>query len=106
MFSLDREYHFEGILKLSKSHVIATGLNPKDDIINWLFVKIDKSLFTIIYKIEDPLAAEYETPFKVQVSFAAIEHLQNTLSLNNTYEVLRGQESVGSLVLNSVINNF
>ena len=99
MLTENRKYHFVGELTLKKSHVLDEQDQPKDDKINWLFLNAGKQQFSFVYKIENPLEAEYNKPFKVELSFTMIEDVIKIIELHHIYEVLRGQEIIGIVKL-------
>ena len=99
MLSENRKYHFVGELILHKSQVLNAPNRPKDDKVNWLFLKVGERQFSFVYKIENPFEANYEMPFKADLAFTMIEVVENILQLNHTYEVLRGQEPIGIVKL-------
>jgi hypothetical protein len=104
MLSENREFHYNGELTLFRSHVLDKKVKPKDDQVNWLFLKIGIWQFSFVYKIMDPLSAEYELPFKIELAFTMIEKAIETLKLETRYEVLRGQEPIGSVILINLID--
>ncbi len=95
MLSENRKYHFIGELTLERSHLLDKQSRPKDDIVNWLFLKEGDKQFSFVYKIENPLEAEYGKPFKADLAFTMIEALKNIIQINHTYEVLRANELIG-----------
>jgi hypothetical protein len=95
----NRKYHFVGELTLNKSRVLAEQILPRDDKVNWLFLKIGEQQFSFIYKIENLFEANYEKPFKVKLAFTMIETVRNVVELNCIYEVLRGNEMIGKIKL-------
>ena len=103
MLTENRKYNFVGELTLNRSSVLDTNDQPKDDKVNWLFLNTGERQFSFVYKIENPLEANYEKPFKVDVAFTMIETAKKNIELNCDYEVFRGQESIGSLRLNTVV---
>jgi hypothetical protein len=101
MLTENRKYDFKGELNLKKSRVLPYGARPKDDKVKWLFIRTGEKQFSFIYKIENPLDANYEKPFKVDIAFTMIEAVKEIIELNCEYEVLRGQESIGILKVNA-----
>lgn len=99
MLTENRVYHFVGELTLRRSHVLGEEAQPKDDKVNWLFLNTGEQLFSFLYKIENPLGANYDKPFKVELAFTMIEAVIKVIKLNYTYEVLRGQETIGTIIL-------
>jgi hypothetical protein len=95
----NRKYHFIGELTLNKSRVLGEQCLPKDDKVNWLFLNLEKQQFSFVYKFENPLEARYEKPFKIKLAFTMIETVRDVIELNCFYEVLRGQELAGRIVL-------
>lgn len=104
MLTENRKYNFIGELTLKKSSVLPAGERPKDDKVNWLFLNIGTQQFSFIYKIENPLQANYEEPFKVDLAFTMIEIAKENIELNCEYEVLRGEEIIGNLKLNKELD--
>jgi hypothetical protein len=103
MLTENRKYNFIGELTLKRSRVLENGSRPKDDKVNWLFLNTGERQFSFVYKIDSPLKANYEEPFKVDLSFTMIEVVKDNIELNCEYEILRGQESIGTLKLITVI---
>jgi len=103
MLTDKREYDFVGELTLHESNVANAPHQPKDDKVNWLFLNTGERQFSFVYKIEDPLKANYEKPFKVDLAFTMIEAVKEIVQLNHTYEALRGQETIGTVKLISVL---
>lgn len=99
MLTENRKYHFVGVLILSISYVLDEQSQPKDDKVNWFFLKVGERQFSFVYKIENPLEARYGKPFKAELAFTMIEDVTNIVKLNHTYEVLRGPENVGTVSL-------
>ena len=95
----DRKYCYIGRITLRKSRVLEGKLLPKDDIIPWLFLVIDKSgkrRFSFFYKIENPLKARYEEPFNIQMRFL-MDEMNKNIELGKTYDVWRGEELIGAV---------
>lgn len=104
MLSENRIYQFLGRLKLRRSHILDEDYLPMNDEVNWLFLKSGERQFSFIYKIANPLEAKYDKPFTAEIWFTMFETLKKELKLNNTYEVLRGKELIGTLTLtNSLV---
>lgn len=99
MFTENRKYHFAGELTLKRSHVLDEQSQPKDDKVNWLFLNAGEQQFSFVYKIESPLEAKYEKPFKAELAFTMIEAVIKSIKLHDAYEVLRGQEIIGTIRL-------
>ncbi|MDB5221571.1 MAG: hypothetical protein JWN83_238 [Chitinophagaceae bacterium] len=99
MISEERKYHFVGELLLNRSHVLPAESYPKDDKVNWLFLKVSDKLLSFVYKIETASAAEYAKPFRVYLSFNMDDVAKDLLNINTNYEVLRGEESIGYVKL-------
>ncbi|MBE9584290.1 hypothetical protein IM792_07515 [Mucilaginibacter sp. JRF] len=104
MLSYDREYHSIGEMLISRSFNLEDSCSPKDDLNNWLFLKIGDKRFSYVYKIIDPQSARYDEPFAVNMAFTAISLVINIVQIGVTYEVLRGEELIGSVHL-STLNN-
>lgn len=103
MLTENRKYNFIGELTLKKSSVLPLDAKPKDDKVNWLFLNTGKQQFSFVYKIENPSEANYGEPFKIELAFTMIETVKETVELNFEYEVLRGQESIGNVKLNTIL---
>lgn len=99
MLTENRKFHFVGELLIKRSHVLDNNSQPKDDRVNWLFLKSGERQFGFVYKIENPLHAKYGQSFKVELSFSMIEEVANIVNLNQSYEVLRGEEFIGNVNL-------
>ncbi|MBV4360604.1 hypothetical protein [Pinibacter aurantiacus] len=99
MLTQNRKYHFVGELLLKKSRVLDEQSRAIDDKVNWLFLNTGERQFSFVYKIEQPLDAEFDKPFRVELAFTMIEAVINAVQLNHTYEVLRGPESIGTVKL-------
>jgi len=97
MISIDREYHFIGELTIKRSLFISSDKQPKDDKVNWLFMKIGERLFGFIYKINEDIEVIYDKPFKIELSFMLIDVVKKYIQLNYTYKVLRADEPIGSI---------
>ena len=105
MLTENRKYNFVGELTLNRSLVLNAQSQPKDDKVNWLFLNAGKHQYSFVYKIENPLEAKYDKPFKVELAFSMIEAVIGIAKLNHSYEVLRGQEVIGTVRLNSLISS-
>lgn len=105
MLTENREYNYIGKLTLHRSKILDVKHQPKDDKVNWLFLNTENKQFSFVYKIENPLKANYDTPFKVRLSFTMIEMLVNVVKLNCVYEVSRGQEIIGTVKLIKALDN-
>jgi hypothetical protein len=103
MLTENRKYNFVGELTLNRSHVLDEQSQPKDDKVNWLFLNTGERQFSFVYKIENPLDAKYDKPFKAELAFTMIEAVKEIIQLNHTYEVLRGQENVGTLSIVDIL---
>ncbi len=97
MISTDREFHFTGELIIKRSNILNSYKHPKDDKVNWLFMKIGERQFSFIYKIDETREASYDKPFNAKLSFMLIEEVKKLIQLNQTYEVLRGPEPIGDI---------
>jgi hypothetical protein len=95
MISENRKYNFVGTLNLHRSRVLDVLCQPKDDKVNWLFLKVEEHQFSFVYTIEKPLEARYDEPFNAKLAFTMIESVKNNIQINYAYEVLRGQELIG-----------
>jgi hypothetical protein len=103
MLSENRQYHFVGELTLSRSRHLDKQSQPKDDKINWLFLNTGGHQFSFVYKIEKPSEAKYGKPFSAHLAFTMIEAVKDIIQSNQTYEILRGQETIGSVRIVSVL---
>jgi hypothetical protein len=99
MLTENRKYNFIGELCLNRSRVLGEQFQPKDDKVNWLFLNVGDHQFSFVYKIENPKEAEYGKPFKVELAFTMVETVAAIVKLNHPYEILRGQEIVGTVSL-------
>lgn len=99
MLTENRKYHFAGDLTLTRSRVLDEQIQPKDDKVNWLFLNTGELQLNFVYKIESPLGAKYEKPFKAELAFVMIEAVIKSIKLHHAYEVLRGQEIIGTVRL-------
>lgn len=99
MLTENRKYNFIGELTLNRSRVLNKQSQPKDDKVNWLYLNIGNHQFSFVYKIVNPLEAKYNKPFKSELAFTMIEAVIGIVKLNRSYEVLRGQEVVGTVTL-------
>lgn len=95
MLTYNREYHYVGELTIHRSHVLDEKCQPKDDIVNWLFLIIEKYQYSFVYQIEDPFNAKYNNSFKIKIAFTAIDEVNKVIQLNHIYEVFRGEEHIG-----------
>ncbi len=99
MLTDDRKYHFDGELILNRSWILDKQLQPKDDPVNWLFLNTGEQQFSFVYKIKNPSEAKYGKPIKADLAFTMIEDVKDIVKLDQTYEVLRGQEIIGTVKL-------
>lgn len=99
MLSENRIFHYSGSLKINRSRILASESLPKDDIVNWLFLKDKESQWSFVYRIENPIEANYNHPFNIDMAFTAIDAVAGIIQLKNTYEVLRGQEMIGTILI-------
>lgn len=104
MISIDREFHFEGVLTIKRSHILGTNIQPKDDIVNWFFIKIKEKQFSFIYKIVEPKSANYSLPLNAKLSFMLINEVETHIKLNEIYDVLRGTEAIGTVQIINILN--
>mgnify|MGYP007034058969 CR=1 FL=1 len=84
---------------MRRSRLLDEQNQPKDDIVNWLFLKSGKYRFSFVYKMEKPLESKYEIPFRAKLAFTFIEGVIKFIKLNHDYEVWRGEEIVGTVRL-------
>lgn len=99
MLSENRIFNYTGKLNLNRSKVLNEKAFPKDDTVNWLFLAIENNQFGFVYKIHEPIIAKYNFPFNVDISFFMFDIVKNDIMLDHEYEVFRGQEKIGSIVL-------
>ena len=94
-----RTYQYMGELTIKKSRMLEEDTFPKDDILPWLFLVMDKSgerRYTFFYKIEQPASATYENPFNILMSFI-MDGMEKIIELNQMYDVWRGEEFIGQV---------
>ena len=94
----NRTYQYGGLLTVKKSRILKEDVLPKDDILPWLFLAMDKEgerRFTFFYKIEQPTESFYEKPFNILMSFI-MDGMEKIIELNQTYDVWRGEEFIGN----------
>lgn len=103
MLSTNRDFHFIGELNIKKSSSIQSYTQPKDDKTNWLFLKIENKEFSFIYEIKDPLNAQYNKPFVIELSFLLFEEVKKIIKINHNYKVLRAEEFIGSVKIVNVL---
>lgn len=95
----NRKYHFVGELTLNRSMMLSEGSQPKDDKTNWLILDEGKHQYSFVYRMQNPLIAEYGKPFRAEMAFTMIEMVGRIAKLNHPYRVLRGRELVGMVKL-------
>lgn len=103
MIPNNRQFHYTGELTLKRSHILDSESKPKDDIVNWLFLKVGEYQFSFVYKIDIPAEASYDSPFTIKLSFMLKEVVNEIIQLNESYEVLRGSEIIGIVKITAVI---
>jgi hypothetical protein len=103
MLTYQRKYTAIGELTLNRSRVLSSTSQPKDDIVNWLFLDTGKHLFSFVYMIDNPEDAKYNQPFKIKIAFTMVKEAIHTIKLHEPYKVLRGQESIGRLIINDIL---
>ena len=103
MLTENRKFHFVGQLTLERSRVLDERCLPKDDEVNWLFLNTGAHRFSFVYKIENPLDAKYKEPFKAELAFTMIEAIKEIIQINRIYEVLRGEEKIGTVKIFNVL---
>ena len=98
MLSENRTYHAIGKLNISKSRVLKKDQRPRDDKQNWLFLSTEDRRFSFVYKIDQPELANYDMSFKIRMAFT-VDHevIKKFIHQNHAYEVLRGEELIGSV---------
>src|SRR5438309_11064105 len=82
MLTENRTYQFMGELTIKRSKMLEANKKPKDDKVNWLFLKGGEQQFSFVYKIEDPQEATYGKPFKVFMSFTMDESIEKFVKLH------------------------
>jgi hypothetical protein len=97
-----KRYHFIGELNIKRGRLLKEESQPKDDVVNWLFLKDGMRQLSFTYKLEAPLEAKYNNPFLAKLSFL-VEDAMKSFHLNHIYEVMRGQEDNGTIKLISII---
>jgi hypothetical protein len=94
-----RTYQYGGLLNIKKSRILKEDALPKDDILPWLFLVMDKKgerRFTFFYKIEQPEKSFYEKPFNILMSFI-MDEMEKVIEPYQPYDVWRGEEYIGSV---------
>ncbi|WP_418423902.1 hypothetical protein [Alistipes sp.] len=94
MISENLLFHCVGELNISKAKNINARC-PKDDIVNWLSLKIGNHRYSFVYKIMFPQDAQYNFPFEVRMSFLMPEKIVELAKNNEKYVVYRGEEIIG-----------
>ena len=103
MLSENKKFHYIGELILNRSKVLEESCQPKDDTVNWLFLNIRGWNYSFVYKFENPSNTQYGKPFRAKFAFTAIDVVRSMIKLNHTYEVLRGQEFIGTINITKII---
>lgn len=104
MLSTNRKFHFVGDLNIKRSKFLKSDSLPKDDEINWMFIELDQTnRFSFVYKIEEPLIANYNIPFKIKIAITFYELIKDVLEMNKTYSVMRGEEKIGTIKLTKLL---
>ena len=104
---MERTYQYTGLLTIKKSHILKEDTLPKDDIVNWLFLVLDKKgekRFTFFYKIKEPLESFYEKPFNILLSFM-MDKMEKIIKLGQTYDIWRGEEFVGKIIITELLKD-
>lgn len=104
MFTEERKYDYSGKLILKKSHILKEECCPRDDKVNWLFMKAGENLYSFVYKIESPLEATYGKPFKAKFAFTMSNEIRKIVKTNQVYKVFRGPEPIGEIILQKMID--
>lgn len=97
MLTENRKYNYIGELIVKRSVILDKQIQPKDDVVNWLFLNIENHLYSFVYKIKNPGDAKYGSPFLAEIAVTMIERVKEVILLNKDYEVLRGQEKIGTI---------
>ena len=105
MLSLDRKYHFKALLFIKKSIFLPNTTNPKDDVVSWLFLQIEKNLYGFVYRPLGENIAQYEKPFDVEISIFAFDFMKTNVEVGTIYKVFRGQEEIGWMKIRYIISN-
>ncbi len=74
---------------------------PADDVVNWCHLQL-KNKHTVFYKIINPDIAEYDKDFYVQLSFID-DGIIKEVVIGNQYELYRGPEKIGYLIIENII---
>ncbi|WP_128414554.1 hypothetical protein [Chryseobacterium sp. Leaf201] len=105
MLSENRIFHCVGKMKIKKSKLLRSNILPIEDEVNWMFLVIGDYTYSFVYKFEDPENAQYDVPFSVKIAFTFFDLVKDKLVLNHKYTVLRGQEEVGTIILEDFLLN-
>lgn len=97
MLSTNRKFNFTAELLMHKSNVPVSPSLPKDDKVNWLFLKIKEHKFSFVYKIQNPEEAKYDELFMADLAFTMDDEVQKFIESNYIYEIFRGQELIGKI---------
>ena len=82
------KYHCIAELNIQRARLLSEQSQPKDDPVNWLFLKEGIKRFSFIYKLENPLESDYNSPFSVKIFFLVAEAVKS-FKLNHSYNVCR-----------------
>lgn len=104
MFTEKRKYDYWGELILKKSRILKEACRPQEDKVNWLFMKAGENLYSFVYKIESPSEAIYGKPFKAKFAFMMSDKIRKIVKMNQVYEVFRGPEPIGEIILKRIID--
>lgn len=97
---VERKFNCTGKLQIKRSKLLSKEVQPKDDIVSWLFLKVGKYQFSFVYRIHNPDVAEYDKPFKIDLVFTMeYDKIFKYIELNKEYIVARGEEEIGVVSL-------
>lgn len=99
MLAKNREYQYNAELILKKSHMLNNDDQPKDDNVNWLFLKFGVQQFSFVYYIHEPSQAIFGEVFTASLSFTMIEEVRQRIDYNIWHDVFRGEEEIGMVRL-------
>lgn len=94
----NRNYQLTAIVNIKKPSKVNYE-RPMEDVVNWWHIEL-KNKHTVFYKIVDSDLAEYKKEFEVKLSFLDDEIIKDVL-INTSYDIYRGPEKIGFLVVHS-----
>lgn len=95
MITTNKNFQFICTLRIRKSNILNDSTRPAEDKLNWLFIKIYNKKYSFVYRIIDPLNAEYASPFDIEMSLIFPELIHDKIEILKDYEVFRGEENIG-----------